>query len=327
MFSLHFIRPEWLLLLPVALLIGYAFFVRVQEKSGWRKVCSAHLLPYLLTGKQQAKKRGFILVSVFTVIALLALSGPSTTKQQQPVYRSSNTRVVVIDLSIDGLATDLKPNRLQRIKFKLNDLFQQLPEGYTGLIAYADAPYIVAPPTHDLVTLNHLLGALQPDIMPSNGYAAPEAIKQAIAMLKHNHAHDGTIIWFSASPLSPGIREAIAAVKQAGVRLYIVGAASAAGAPIPTGSGFVKNHQGNLYLSQLDEETLSKLAREGGGFYQRLQTTDQDLQYLLPALTTKPTEAKLVLKRNANLWLDQGFWLIIFILPISGYFLWRGRII
>ena len=51
MMDLHFIRPGWLILLPLAILIP-VLWRRLRRPSGdWGKVCDAHLLRWLSVGK------------------------------------------------------------------------------------------------------------------------------------------------------------------------------------------------------------------------------------------------------------------------------------
>lgn len=75
------------------------------------------------------------------------------------------------------------PNRLTRIRFKLQDLFNLRSEGFSALIAYAGSAHTVAPLTDDSHTLINLTKALAPEIMPVQGNNPTEAVRLAKQLL------------------------------------------------------------------------------------------------------------------------------------------------
>ena len=79
--QLHFIRPLWLLALPLAVLLPWAF-AHVRRPSGdWERVCDPHLLRWLSVRQGGTGSRsGAWLAGAGLAIAVLALSGPSWQK-------------------------------------------------------------------------------------------------------------------------------------------------------------------------------------------------------------------------------------------------------
>jgi Ca-activated chloride channel family protein len=57
--------------------------------------------------------------------------------------------------------------------------------------------------------------------------------------------------------------------KQEGVRIYTIGIGTPEGAPIEIGGEFVKDENGEMVVSKLDEQTLQSLATATGGAYVR----------------------------------------------------------
>ena len=54
----HFLRPAWLLLLPLAILIPW-LWQRARRPSGdWARVCDPHLLKWLSVGSATGRNRG-----------------------------------------------------------------------------------------------------------------------------------------------------------------------------------------------------------------------------------------------------------------------------
>ena len=62
---------------------------------------------------------------------------PVLEKRSVPVLKKNLAKVLVLDVSHSMLAEDLRPNRIERAKFKLRDLLNRIDEGETALIAYA----------------------------------------------------------------------------------------------------------------------------------------------------------------------------------------------
>lgn len=108
-----------------------------------------------------------------------------------------------------------------------------------------------------------------------------------------------------------------AMLAQAGnFRLSILGVGTAQGAPIPYGNGsFVKDSSGAILIPKLDSSSLQMLAGYSGGIYRQLSADDSDIEQLLAGTEHLFPDATRELDRSFDLWDDQGFWLIILLLP------------
>ena len=85
------------------------------------------------------------------------------------------------------LATDIKPTRFERARFKLKDLLGHFVEGETALIVYAGDAFVISPLTHDPVTIASLLTGLHPNIMPLPGSRSDLAIELAADLLSRRN--------------------------------------------------------------------------------------------------------------------------------------------
>ena len=175
----HFIRPYWLLLLPLAMFLPW-LWKRARRPSGdWMAVCDPHLLRWLSVSQASEKSRGGgrWLAGAAILISILALAGPSWQKLPDSSFSARDARMIVLDLSRSMLAQDLRPNRLTRARFRLADLLEMTEEGQVGLVSYAGDAYVVSPLTSDMNTIANLLPALQPDIVPVSGSRADRALE------------------------------------------------------------------------------------------------------------------------------------------------------
>ncbi|MDQ7010648.1 MAG: hypothetical protein Q9M29_02390 [Mariprofundaceae bacterium] len=123
--AFHFLRPWWLLAVPLWLWLSFHVWRKGQNGDGWAAVCDPALLTYLTgngAGVQQRSNMALAALMLAGALALLALAGPAWQQLPQPVYRAQSALVIGLDLSRSMLAADVKPNRLQRAKQKLQDI-------------------------------------------------------------------------------------------------------------------------------------------------------------------------------------------------------------
>ncbi|MEC8941028.1 MAG: VWA domain-containing protein, partial [SAR324 cluster bacterium] len=170
MSEFHFLRPLWLLAIPLVWLLVFRLLGKWWSTANWERIVEPHLLQFLAItpAKQKASLLPWIMCFAGTLL-LLSLAGPVWEKVPQPLLQKSQARVLVLDLSFSMLATDIKPTRLDRARFKLEDLLKRFVEGDTALIAYAGEAFVISPLTHDPATIAALLPGLHPNIMPVPG--------------------------------------------------------------------------------------------------------------------------------------------------------------
>ena len=127
--NFHFIRPWWLLALPLGLILLAGLKRREPGQSQWHKVCDQHLLEQLLVGAAAVdRKRIYSALLSMLILATLALAGPTWERLPQPLYKANTGRVIVLDLSMSMAAADISPSRLTRARYKTID-----PVSYTHL--------------------------------------------------------------------------------------------------------------------------------------------------------------------------------------------------
>jgi len=114
----------------------------------------------------------------------LAVAGPTWSREQNPLLANSAPLVVALKVTDSMLNTDLTPSRLDRARFKLQDLIIQRGGARTAVVAYAGSAHRVSPLTEDVNVLRPLLDALSPDVMPVAGNDAAAALVLAKGMLK-----------------------------------------------------------------------------------------------------------------------------------------------
>ena len=322
--NLHFLRPLWLLILPLLALMLWLLKQPGGSLEAWKRVCDRHLLVHLSAGRAvRGSLWPLILLGLAWLIGALALAGPVWQKHPLPLYTSSAARVIVLDLSRSMLAADLLPSRAQQARFKLADLLDRNDEGQVALVVYAGEAFVVSPLTQDANTIKAMLGALEPGIMPVQGSELGEALAMAGDLLSRVGSVNGEVLLLTdaASDGAEGVRE----LTRQGYRISVLGIGTPQGAPIPERNGaFFKDRAGSIVVPRLDEGGLRELAALGGGRYARITTSSSDLDYLLaPFARFEPVGVEAI-DQESEQWRDEGPWLILLLLPLAAFGFRRG---
>ena len=322
LFPLHFIRPLWLLSLPLAVVIPLLWRHLRRPSGDWGRICDSHLLRWLSVGDTAARssRTGPWLAGIVWLLAGLALAGPSWQKLPDSSFTSRDARVLVLDLSLSMLAEDLKPNRLTQAHFKLSDMLDAALEGQTGLVSYAGDAFVVSPLTSDTNTIRNMLPALRPDVIPVSGSRPDRALELAAELLKRSGMARGEILLIADSGSKAASDVAKKLTKQ-GIFTSVLAVGTVQGAPIPSGDGFISDSKGNIVVARLEREALQSVARAGGGKYSELvtgSTADSPWAAVEGSEFTRKDDAL------GERWKDTGPWLVLVLLPLVAFSFRRG---
>ncbi|ASJ75512.1 hypothetical protein IMCC3135_27285 [Granulosicoccus antarcticus IMCC3135] len=279
--ALEWMRPEWLWGF-VPLLVVIFFWFRLRSNNGaWESFVDPALQPYVIEGQSTSTHGAPILMFAAWALALLMLAGPVWQQREVPVFEAEKAEVIVFDLSLSMRADDVKPDRLTRARFKLIDLLQRSDGMQSGLIAFAQRPYVISPLTDDANTIEAFVPSLEPEIMPAQGSRPDLAIEQAVQLLKQASVGSGHILLITDAAASQQDLDAAANARTAGHRVSVLAIGTAAGAPLRAEDGqFFQYSDGAIVVSQLDIDSLNRLSAAGGGKTVSLTTSGKDLDAL-----------------------------------------------
>ena len=325
----QFLRPEWFwALIPAALLV-ILLWRRANNASSWQGAIAPDLLPFLLDKASTRQSRlPWVLLAVAWVFAIFALAGPTWTKLPQPIHKKEDALVIVLDLSVSMLATDVKPSRLVKARHKIIDILNDRHEGLTALVAYSGDAHGVIPLTDDASTITAIVPSLDPSIMPKYGSNTEDAMDKAIKMLKDGGATDGKILLVTDGVADDAVNPVINLIDNTDYVLHILGVGTEDGSPIATPDGnFMKDSSGAIVIPQLERHTLKDITATVGGKYIDMALTDSDYRYLLADNRVIEDETTRMLEREFDTWYEQGPFLILFILPFAAFAFRRGWLV
>lgn len=313
--AFHFLRPWWLLsLIPAAVLL-YLSVRHKYRRGDWTTVCDAELLPFILQDRpDRVRPGGWIGAALAGLLCILALAGPTWERIPSPAFRNDSALVIALDLSKSMNATDIKPSRISRARYKISDILEQRKDGQTALLVYSGDAFTVTPLTTDTATINSQIEALTTDIMPSPGSNTSVAIEKAVALLHQAGLAQGDILLVTDGADADSISQTERLLGD--YRLSVLAMGSPEGAPIPVPGGFLKDSQGNIVVARLDSAALSQLAGNGHGIYQPVTADDSDVDRL-GGLFNQVKSNDSTEKTNVLLeqWQEVGPWLLLLVLP------------
>lgn len=258
----------WLLLLIpfFFLLFGLMLWMRRRRM---RKFGDETLIRELMPSWSKGKAWGrLILFSLAFFFFVIGLSRPQIgAKLKQHRARGAEI-MVVLDVSNSMLAQDYSPNRLERAKLAISRITDKLQNDRIGLVIFAGSSFVQLPITTDYLSAKMFLNSISTSSIPIQGTAIGDAIHTAVKSFSAQSEHSRAVIVITDGENHED--DAVAAAKEAaeaGAKVYTIGVGSADGQPIPLDGNLLKDKEGNIVVSRLDEEGLRQISRAGGGAY------------------------------------------------------------
>jgi Ca-activated chloride channel family protein len=281
---MRFEHPQilWLLLVSPAALAALFWFATRQKQKLLAQFISARLLPVLTTGISPARQKlrfAFLILAVAFLI--VALARPQHGFDLEEVQQNGLDIVVAIDTSKSMLTTDIAPNRLERAKLAALELMQRAGADRLGLVAFAGDAFLECPLTIDNTAFQQSVQALNVNSIPQGGTAIAEAINTALTAFKEKGHHKALVLLTDGED-NDSESGALAAAQNAakdGLKIFTIGIGTAAGDLIRVtdangNSDYVRDEQGNVVKSHLNENLLQQIAGATGGFYLPLRGAD-----------------------------------------------------
>jgi len=281
----RFANPEFLyLLLAIPLLIAIYIYAVIIRRKAVREYGNPTLLSQLMpevSTKRQHLKFWTLLAAVSVLIFVIA--GPQFGSKLETVKRQGVEIMVCLDISNSMLAEDVTPNRLERAKQMLSRMTDGFTNDKVGLIVFAGTAFNQLPITSDYISAKMFLSSIRPDMLTAQGTAIGAAINLALRSFTPNENSSKTILIITdgENHEDDAVKAAFTASER-NIKVNVVGIGTPQGAPIPIGgaNNFLKDRDGNVVVTRLNEQMCQEIAAAGKGIYVRADNTNTAIRTL-----------------------------------------------
>lgn len=269
---IYFARAQYLLLI---FLIPFLFIFYAAARKVRRKRVARFGEPALVDRLTPlaSKRKGWVKL-IFISLALFFFSIGMARPQLGATLKEKEIKgaeiMIALDVSNSMLAEDYSPNRLERAKLAISKLVDELEGDRIGLIIFAGESFVQLPITSDYVSAKIFLNSINTESVPVQGTAVGEAIRTGIRSFTAESEGSRAIILITDGENHED--DPVSAAKDAadmGIRIFCIGIGSMEGKPIPVNGDLLKDKEGNIVVTRLDEKTLRNIAKTGNGLYVR----------------------------------------------------------
>ena len=273
----------WLFLLLPALAVFFRLIGRRRRKAEtifadsplWRQL-------RIGVSEQRRRIRPALLVAA-TGFLIFALLQPRWGYDWQDITRRGIDLVAVVDTSRSMLADDVPPDRLDRAKRILEDLSRRVRGDRLGLVAFSGSAFPLCPLTLDRGAFRMFIGDLSAETIPQGGTDLAAGIRRATEAFDDGGEEHRVILLISdGKNLEGDYRSAAEEAKEKGITIFAIGVGTPEGSPIKleteSGSSYLKDREGNIVVSKLDETALQEIALMTGGAYHRASPGGEEVE-------------------------------------------------
>ena len=281
---IHFAQAQYLLFL---ILVPFFFIIQAVvlkiRKRRVRKFGDEALVSRLMPSYSEGKTWiRLLLFSIGFIFFIIGLSRPQIGARLKEYETKGAEIMIVLDVSNSMLAEDYSPNRLERAKLAISRLVDKLRDERIGLIVFAGNSFVQLPITTDYVSAKMFLNSISTESVPVQGTAMGEAIGTAMKSFSlQSEKSRAVIVITDGENHEDDPVEAARQAAELGVRVFTIGVGSPEGKPIPFEGELLKDKNGEIVVTRLDESILKDVADAGNGLYVRAGTSEFGLNPLI----------------------------------------------
>ena len=231
----------------------------------------ARLVPY----RSDLFRVQALLMFLGLMLVVFAAARPQWGHSAQKIQARTRNVVVALDVSRSMLATDVRPNRLERAKADVADLIDSLEGDRCALVAFRRTGVLLCPLTTDHAFLRSALEGMTPDSAPRGETDLGGAIKTALdALDPAADDHNAILLISDGGDLRGDALTSAHAAAKRNVPIFTVGLGDPRkGSAIPDASGSgSQQYKGQAVTTKLEEKALVEIAKASGGRYVPLAT-------------------------------------------------------
>jgi Ca-activated chloride channel family protein len=272
------VRYLWIIT-ALPLLLGAGFLASRSRRKRIASFFSEPVAKQLFFGVSNVRAAiRTVLFAIGFVLLAVAVAGPKIGTQVKEVKRKGVDLMIALDVSASMKAEDLRPNRLEKAKYEIRRLIDQLAGDRVGLIIFTGEAFLQSPITQDYSALRLFLNIVDTDQMPSTTTNLSAALSMAASgfrSLEGDKTKAARVLLVISDGEDHGddFSAALDEVRKENVTVFTVGIGTRTGATIPLYDkdgrllGYKRDKEGRIVTTKLNSEKLQQLAAAGGGHY------------------------------------------------------------
>ena len=285
--AVPFVELPWLLTLAIVLPILFTILLaraRSSREQRLTRLGALDVVRRIIPASALARSGWRALrLGLAASLAGVAMAGPRWGQERTVVTSSGVDMVLAVDASLSMMATDDKPNRLERVKQEIRRLRALSPGDRVGLLAFAGRSYVLTPITVDGGALDLFLDSLDPSVVGQAGTSLAATITQGTSLLAltKSGADRALVVMSDGEGFEPQ-EELVAAAKKAdeqNVRLITVGFGTTEGSTIPIRDGNAvtqkRDENGQIVVTKYHPELLQAAATAANGTFIPADASDK----------------------------------------------------
>ena len=302
------------LLIIIPLMIVLYIIVQARQRKRLIKFGNIEMLKGLMPNVSGYRPHvKFVLLMLAVALMIIALARPQMLKKQENVQKRGIEAMLVLDISNSMMAQDIAPGRLDYAKMLLSQLIDRLTDDKMGLIVFAGDAFIQMPITSDKVSAKMFLKTIQPDLIQRQGTAIGSAIDLAVKSFNDTKQSGGRAI-FLLTDAENHEDNAVEAAKMARDKNIVVNVVMS----------YIKDKDGNVVVSKLNEELGKQIAAAGNGIYVRASNTGATIKALAKEIDKMQKGEFYSLSDDYDDKFYIPVWLALFVLIIE-FFIFRRK--
>lgn len=282
--NFHFLRPWWLTLLPLAVVLWWLWQRSEDSLRGWRAQIAPELLDALVVGQQSRRNWRPYLMLVGWLLAVVAIAGPTWRLEPNPFAADAQPLIILLKADESMKLTPPEPSRMERAQLKIEDLANMRQGQPLGLIAYSGSAHLVLPPTRDTDVVAKMASEVSPDIMPEPGDRLDLAIEQATKLLAAGQQGGSLLVVADTSDLDAATVKKLASLEPS----FPIQFLALAGDDTP------------------ETTSIEKAARSLRASVQELTVNDDDLTAVVAFAERRSASG---LTGESSRWQEAGYWI------------------
>jgi len=215
-----------------------------------------------------------LLRSVYFSLLIVSLLGPSFGENKQEVNIVGKDIMILVDLSESMNANDVKPSRLEKIKFEMKKIIDEFSSDRIGIIMFSSEAFVQCPMTYDKNALNLFTETLNTGLVPNSGTDFGPPLELSLSKLNDENSQikdtNSKIILLISDGEDFGeeTESALNKINDSNIKLFTIGVGSEEGSKILMSNGnYKKNNEGKEVITKLNPSSLKKAADNTGGRY------------------------------------------------------------